>query len=94
MNALYWLILIIVLVVLEIITLGLTTIWFAGGALVLLMVLAFGGVISDGAAELYGMGVTAMQAINRSGLSAAAAAPRAGADLRRAAADACRMMLL
>ena len=57
-------------------------------------VLAFGGVISDGAAELYGMGVTAMQAINRSGLSAAAAAPRAGADLRRAAADACRMMLL
>ena len=34
MNALYWLILIIVLVVLEIITLGLTTIWFAGGALV------------------------------------------------------------
>ena len=33
MNAMYWLILIIVLVVLEIITLGLTTIWFAGGAL-------------------------------------------------------------
>ena len=33
MNAVYWLILIIVLVVLEIITLGLTTIWFAGGAL-------------------------------------------------------------
>ena len=33
MDAIYWLILIIVLVVLEIITLGLTTIWFAGGAL-------------------------------------------------------------
>ena len=34
MNAMYWLILLIVLVVIEIITLGLTTIWFAGGALV------------------------------------------------------------
>ena len=33
MDAIYWLILIIVLIVLEIITLGLTTIWFAGGAL-------------------------------------------------------------
>lgn len=33
MAAMYWLILLIVLVVLEIITLGLTTIWFAGGAL-------------------------------------------------------------
>ena len=33
MNAVFWLILIIVLVVLEIVTLGLTTIWFAGGAL-------------------------------------------------------------
>ena len=33
MSAMYWLILIIVLVVIEIITLGLTTIWFAGGAL-------------------------------------------------------------
>ena len=33
MNAMYWLILLIVLVVIEIITLGLTTIWFAGGAL-------------------------------------------------------------
>ena len=32
MSAMYWLILIIVLVVIEIITLGLTTIWFAGGA--------------------------------------------------------------
>lgn len=34
MDAMYWLILFIVLVVIEIITLGLTTIWFAGGALV------------------------------------------------------------
>lgn len=33
MDAMYWLILIILLVVIEIITLGLTTIWFAGGAL-------------------------------------------------------------
>ena len=33
MNAIYWLILFIVLLVIEIITLGLTTIWFAGGAL-------------------------------------------------------------
>ena len=31
MNAIYWLILFIVLLVIEIITLGLTTIWFAGG---------------------------------------------------------------
>ena len=34
MAAMYWLILLIVLLVLEIATLGLTTIWFAGGALV------------------------------------------------------------
>ena len=34
MDALYWLLLFIVLLVVEIITLGLTTIWFAGGALV------------------------------------------------------------
>ena len=34
MNAIYWLILFIVLLVIEIITLGLTTIWFAGGALI------------------------------------------------------------
>ena len=33
MNAIYWLILFIVLLVIEIITLGLTTIWFTGGAL-------------------------------------------------------------
>lgn len=33
MNPIYWLILLIVLVVLELLTLGLTTIWFAGGAI-------------------------------------------------------------
>ncbi len=34
MDALYWLLLFIALLIIEIITLGLTTIWFAGGALV------------------------------------------------------------
>lgn len=34
MDALYWLLLFIALLVIEIITLGLTTIWFAGGALI------------------------------------------------------------
>lgn len=34
MSAIYWLILFIVLLVIEAITLGLTTIWFAGGAIV------------------------------------------------------------
>jgi len=34
MNPIYWLLLFIVLLVIEIITLGLTTIWFAGGALI------------------------------------------------------------
>ena len=34
MNSTYWLIALAVLLVIEIITLGLTTIWFAGGALV------------------------------------------------------------
>ncbi|HIT90882.1 MAG TPA: NfeD family protein [Candidatus Merdenecus merdavium] len=34
MEALYWLILIVILVIIELATLGLTTIWFAGGALV------------------------------------------------------------
>lgn len=33
MEALYWLVLLAVLLVIEIFTLGLTTIWFAGGAL-------------------------------------------------------------
>lgn len=34
MEALYWLIALAVLLVIEIVTLGLTTIWFAGGALI------------------------------------------------------------
>lgn len=34
MESIYWLILFIVLLVIEILTLGLTTIWFAGGAIV------------------------------------------------------------
>lgn len=38
-----WLIILIVLVVIEILTLGLTTIWFAGGALVAILVAALGG---------------------------------------------------
>lgn len=38
-----WLILLAVLLVIEIITLGLTTIWFAGGALVAFLVSIVGG---------------------------------------------------
>lgn len=34
MEAFYWLIALVILLIIEIITLGLTTIWFAGGALV------------------------------------------------------------
>ncbi len=34
MEAIHWLIIIIVCIIIEILTLGLTTIWFAGGALV------------------------------------------------------------
>ena len=33
MNSIYWIVILIVLIFIEIITLGLTTIWFAGGAL-------------------------------------------------------------
>lgn len=40
-----WLIILVVLVVIEIFTLGLTTIWFAGGALVAIIVAALGGPI-------------------------------------------------
>lgn len=40
-----WLIILVVLVVIEIFTLGLTTIWFAGGALVAIVVAALGGPI-------------------------------------------------
>lgn len=42
MVALYWLIGLAVLLVIEIITLGLTTIWFAGGALVAFLAALFG----------------------------------------------------
>ena len=38
MNSIYWLIALAVLLVIEIITLGLTTIWFAGGALIALLI--------------------------------------------------------
>lgn len=40
-----WLIILVVLVVIEIFTLGLTTIWFAGGALAAIIVAALGGPI-------------------------------------------------
>ena len=38
-----WLAILIILIVIEIFTLGLTTIWFAGGALAAIIVAAFGG---------------------------------------------------
>lgn len=41
MNSTYWLIILAVLILIEIITLGLTTIWFAGGALVAFIVSLF-----------------------------------------------------
>lgn len=40
--AIFWLIVLVVLVVIEIATMGLTTIWFAGGALVATFAAAFG----------------------------------------------------
>lgn len=43
MDAMVWLAVMIVLIILEIITVGLTTIWFAGGALVAMFVSALGG---------------------------------------------------
>lgn len=43
MDAMVWLAVMIVLIVLEIITVGLTTIWFAGGALVAMFVSTLGG---------------------------------------------------
>lgn len=43
MDAMVWLAVMIVLLVLEIITVGLTTIWFAGGALAAMFVSALGG---------------------------------------------------
>lgn len=41
MNSIYWLIVLAILIFIEIITLGLTTIWFAGGALVSFVVSLF-----------------------------------------------------
>ncbi len=38
-----WLVILVALIVIEIFTLGLTTIWFAGGALVAIVVAALGG---------------------------------------------------
>ena len=43
MIPIIWLVILAVLVVIEIITLGLTTIWFAGGALAALVVSLLGG---------------------------------------------------
>ena len=41
-QVIFWLVLLIVLVLIEIATLGLTTIWFAGGSLIALIAAAFG----------------------------------------------------
>jgi membrane protein implicated in regulation of membrane protease activity len=41
MHALYWLIIIFILIFVEILTLGLTTIWFAGGALAAFVISMF-----------------------------------------------------
>jgi membrane protein implicated in regulation of membrane protease activity len=41
MNSIYWLIAIAVFLVIEIITLGLTTVWFAGGALIAFLISLF-----------------------------------------------------
>lgn len=57
-------------------------------------VLAFAGILGEGAGQLYELGVTAMQVANRAGLPLEQAAPRAAADLRRAAEDACRLLEL
>ncbi|MGN0483164.1 MAG: NfeD family protein [Lachnospiraceae bacterium] len=43
MAVIFWLVLLIVLLLIEIITVGLTTIWFAGGALAAVLVCAVGG---------------------------------------------------
>lgn len=40
-NSIYWLIILAILIFIEIITLGLTTIWFAGGALIAFVVSLF-----------------------------------------------------
>lgn len=41
MNSIYWLVILAILIFIEIITLGLTTIWFAGGSLVAFIVSLF-----------------------------------------------------
>ena len=43
MDAMVWLAVMIILIVIEIITVGVTTIWFAGGAIVAMIVSALGG---------------------------------------------------
>ena len=43
MSAMTWLIIMVVLILIEIVTVGLTTIWFAGGALVAIIVSSLGG---------------------------------------------------
>lgn len=46
MESVYWLILFVILLIFEIITLGLTTIWFAGGALIAFLSSLFGANIA------------------------------------------------
>ncbi|MCI8403152.1 MAG: NfeD family protein [Lachnospiraceae bacterium] len=43
MNSFYWLVLFIILLVIEVLTMGLTTIWFAGGSLAAFVVSLFLG---------------------------------------------------
>lgn len=43
--AVFWLIVLVVLVVIELLTMGLTTIWFAGGALVAVLTAVLGGAV-------------------------------------------------
>lgn len=43
MEPVFWLVVLVVLLVIEIATLGLTTIWFAGGSLIAFLVSLFGG---------------------------------------------------
>ncbi|BDF35582.1 hypothetical protein CE91St62_36450 [Lachnospiraceae bacterium] len=47
MQTMYWLVLFVILLIVEILTMGLTTIWFAGGALVAFVagVLGFGTIV-------------------------------------------------
>ena len=47
MQTMYWLVLFVILLIIEILTMGLTTIWFAGGALIAFVagVLGFGTVV-------------------------------------------------